>query len=52
MRIGFGIAGLLLFIPADAMTHGEWTDIVGFVLGGALFAYEFMAVRRIRREPA
>ena len=27
MRFGFGIAGLLLFIPAEAMPHGEWTDI-------------------------
>ena len=47
MRFGFGVAGLLLFIPAETVLYGEWTDIIGLVLGGALFAYEFMAVRRI-----
>ncbi len=52
VRVGFAIAGLLLFIPAESMPHGEWTDIVGMALGGALFAYEFMAARRLRRQPA
>jgi len=45
MRVGFGIAGLLLFIPADAMPHGEWTDMVGFALGALLIGREFMATR-------
>jgi TRAP transporter 4TM/12TM fusion protein len=52
MRFGFGIAGLLLFVPAETMRYGEWTDIVGLVLGGTLFAYEFMAARKIRHQPA
>ncbi len=45
MRIGFGLAGLLLFIPADAMTHGEWTDVAGLALGAILLAREIMATR-------
>jgi TRAP-type uncharacterized transport system fused permease subunit len=52
MRIGFGIAGILLFIPAESMPHGEWTDIVGLGLGVVLFAYEYMAVRRLRQQTA
>jgi TRAP transporter 4TM/12TM fusion protein len=36
MRIGFGIAGMLLFIPAQSLPHGEWTDDVGFSLGVSL----------------
>ena len=49
MRIGFGIAGLLLFIPAEAMPHGEWTDIAGLALGAILLAREIMAVRMLRQ---
>ncbi len=45
MRIGFGLAGLLLFIPADAMTHGEWTDVAGLAFGAILLAREIMATR-------
>jgi TRAP transporter 4TM/12TM fusion protein len=45
MRIGFGLAGLLLFIPAEAMTHGEWTDVAGLALGAVLLAREIMATR-------
>ncbi|HVZ50735.1 MAG TPA: TRAP transporter fused permease subunit [Pseudolabrys sp.] len=47
-RLGFGLAGLLLFIPADALPHGEWTDIVGLILGGVLIARELMAGRAVR----
>ena len=50
MRIGFGLAGLLLFIPADAMAHGIWTDIIGLALGAALIGRELMAVR-LARQP-
>ena len=49
MRIGFGIAGLLLFIPADAMPHGEWTDYAGLTLGAILLAREILAVRMQRQ---
>lgn len=52
MRIGFGIAGILLFIPAESLPHGEWTDIVGFGLGAVLLAVEIMATRRVRRQAA
>jgi len=45
MRIGFGLAGLLLFIPADSMTHGEWTDVAGLALGAILLTREIMATR-------
>jgi hypothetical protein len=48
MRIGFGLAGLLLFIPADSMTHGEWTDVAGLALGAVLLAREIMATRMRR----
>jgi TRAP transporter 4TM/12TM fusion protein len=43
MRIGFGIAGLLLFVPAEALPHGEWTDYAGLGLGAVLLAREIMA---------
>ena len=52
MRFGFGLAGILLFIPAESMPHGEWTDIVGLALGVTLFAYEYLAVRRLRQQVA
>ena len=52
MRIGFAIAGILLFIPADAMTHGEWTDIVGFVAGAFLLGREYLATRTAERRIA
>ena len=45
IRIGFGLAGLLLFIPVDAIKYGEWIDVAGFVLGAALLAREFLATR-------
>jgi TRAP transporter 4TM/12TM fusion protein len=51
MRIGFGLAGLLLFIPADAMQNGELTDIAGFALAAILLGREFLAVR-VRRQAA
>jgi TRAP transporter 4TM/12TM fusion protein len=49
MRVGFAIAGLLLFIPADAMPYGEWTDIGGFVLGAGLLGREYLATRLSRQ---
>ena len=52
IRIGFGIAGILLFIPAESIPYGEWTDIVGSVSGVTLFTYEYMAVRRLKQQPA
>ncbi|HZD89699.1 MAG TPA: TRAP transporter fused permease subunit [Pseudolabrys sp.] len=51
MRIAFGVAGLLLFIPADAVAHGIWTDIGGLALGALLLGREMMAVR-LTRQPA
>jgi TRAP transporter 4TM/12TM fusion protein len=49
MRIGFGIAGLLLFIPAEAVPRGELTDVAGLALGAILFAREIFATRLQRR---
>jgi len=49
MRIGFGFAGLMLFIPVDAIKYGGWIDIAGFVLAAALLAREFLAVRTQRQ---
>ena len=49
MRVGFGLAGLLLFIPAEAMPHGEWTDIVGLALGAGLLGREIVATRVLRQ---
>jgi TRAP transporter 4TM/12TM fusion protein len=48
-RIGFGVAGLLLFIPAGAMAYGYLTDVAGLVLGAILFAREVFAIRLLRR---
>jgi TRAP-type uncharacterized transport system fused permease subunit len=47
-RIGFGFAGLLLFIPAEAFQHGALTDAAGLIVGAALVAREFLVVRRRR----
>jgi TRAP transporter 4TM/12TM fusion protein len=47
-RIGFGIAGLLLFIPAEALHYGGLTDAGGLILGAILVAREFLVVRRRR----
>ena len=49
MRIGFGIAGLLLFIPGDAFKDAIWTDIAGLALAAILVAREFMATRLLRQ---
>ena len=49
MRLGFGLAGLLLFIPAETIHHGEWTDIIGLALGAVLLGREIMATRLRRR---
>ena len=49
MRAGFALAGLLLFIPAETMPHGEWADIAGLALGTILLAREVMATRFMRR---
>jgi TRAP transporter 4TM/12TM fusion protein len=49
MRLGFGIAGVLLFIPADAMPHGELTDVAGLALGAILLGREVFAARTLRR---
>jgi TRAP transporter 4TM/12TM fusion protein len=51
MRAAFGLAGLLLFIPADAVKYGAWTDIAGLALGAAVLAREFMATR-LQRQAA
>ncbi len=51
MRIGFGLAGLLLFIPGDAFKDAIWTDIAGLALAAVLLAREFMATR-LRRQTA
>ncbi len=48
VRLGFALAGLLLFIPAKAMPHGELTDAAGIAIGGVLLARELFA-RRVRR---
>ena len=51
MRVGFAVAGLLLFIPADAFKGGEWTDVAGILLGGILLAREIV-VGRVNRQAA
>ncbi|MBI1201968.1 MAG: TRAP transporter fused permease subunit [Rhodopseudomonas sp.] len=48
MRLAFALAGVLLFLPAELMTHGEWTDIAGFALGVVLVVSEWMATRRTK----
>ena len=51
MRAGFGLAGLMLFIPVDAVRYGLWVDVAGLALGIALIAREFLATR-IERQTA
>jgi TRAP transporter 4TM/12TM fusion protein len=47
-RLGFAIAGLLLFIPAGFMKYGGLTDIAGLGLGAILLGREVLATRRLR----
>jgi TRAP-type uncharacterized transport system fused permease subunit len=47
-RVGLGAAGLLLFIPAEAVHYGGLTDAAGLILGAILVAREFLVVRRRR----
>jgi len=49
MRFGFGLAGMLLFIPAEIMSYGELTDIAGFALGAILLGREILATRLKRK---
>ena len=49
MRIGFGFAGLMLFIPVDAIRYGFWIDVAGFVLAAGLLAREYLAGRAQRQ---
>ena len=51
MRIGFGLAGVLLFIPVDAIRYGVWIDVAGFALAAVLLAREIVAVR-VQRQAA
>jgi TRAP transporter 4TM/12TM fusion protein len=48
-RLGFTIAGLLLFIPAGSMKYGGLTDIAGLALGAILLGRELFETRRLRR---
>jgi TRAP-type uncharacterized transport system fused permease subunit len=48
-RLGFGVAGLLMFIPAGAVPYGEITDLVGMLLGAVLVGREFLVRMRLRR---
>jgi len=38
-RFGFGIAGLLSLIPAEAITYGEYTDWIGLISGSTLLVF-------------
>jgi len=51
MRLGFGLAGLMLFIPIDAVRYGGLLDVAGFALGAGLLAHELLA-RRLKRRAA
>jgi TRAP transporter 4TM/12TM fusion protein len=48
-RVGFALAGLLLFVPAGAMPYGELTDIAGLGLGAILVGREIFASRLVLR---
>jgi len=52
MRLGLGVAGLLLFIPAGAIPYGAYTDSLGLAIGVIVIAREFLAVRLKRRTAA
>jgi TRAP-type uncharacterized transport system fused permease subunit len=43
VRLAFGVVGLMLFIPVDAIKYGVWVDVAGVILGGALVIREFLA---------
>ena len=43
VRVGFGTAGLMLFIPVDAVRYGVWIDVIGVILGVVLIGREMLA---------
>ncbi|HET9714624.1 MAG TPA: TRAP transporter fused permease subunit [Pseudolabrys sp.] len=49
VRIGFGVAGLMMFIPINAVRYGVWIDVAGFVLGLILLGRELLTTRMKRR---
>ena len=49
VRLAFGLAGFMLFIPVDAIAYGVWVDAAGVILGGGLVAREFLATRMQRQ---
>lgn len=51
-RLGFAIAGLLMFIPAGALPYGVWTDIAGLALGAALVTREWLGGARSKAVTA
>jgi len=46
VRTAFVVSGIALMIPAGAFDGAIWTDIGGFVAGGALLIREFVGARR------
>jgi TRAP-type uncharacterized transport system fused permease subunit len=52
MRVGFAIAGLLLFIPAGALPYGAVSDVAGLGLGAILLCREMFARPSLRARHA
>jgi TRAP-type uncharacterized transport system fused permease subunit len=49
MRVGFTLAGLMMFVPAGAVPHGEMIDAAGLALAVLLVARELFVGRRLHR---
>ncbi len=45
MRIGFGLAGLLLLMPFQASIINAWLNVVGGIIGIGLLAFEVKAAK-------
>ena len=46
LRVGFGFAGLLALIPAQAMPYGHYTDWIGLGAGALLTTLHYQSNRR------
>jgi TRAP transporter 4TM/12TM fusion protein len=48
LRVGLGIAGVCMLVPAEIGTWAAWTDVAGFALALVFLGYEYVDGRRRR----
>jgi hypothetical protein len=48
LRVGLGIAGVCMLVPAEIGTWAAWTDVAGFALALVFLGHEYVDGRRRR----